>query len=78
MGLCAPWGDYKNKQLFAKPFTQHVPILLKTWITWWTALKKINVLISTDAMTKPAPSPWPYTSLQGKQICMSSLYTDHW
>ena len=41
------------------------------------ALQPVNQLIMTSAIAKYAPFPRPSTNLQGKQIYISDLYTDH-
>ena len=47
----------------------------RTWRMF--LIKKSNQLKQTILNTQPAPFPWCSTNLQGNQICMSSLYTDH-
>ena len=41
------------------------------------SLKLVNKFIMVGVTTKPAPLPQPSTIIQGKQILMSGLYTDH-
>ena len=40
-------------------------------------LHTVNKLMITGEITKPAPSPWPSTSLWWEQIRMAALFTAH-
>ena len=50
MNQYASWDDWNF--LFTKPFIQHLPTKLQTWLTRGTALKPINVLMKTGTITK--------------------------
>ena len=60
------------------PIGKNLPTQLQTWITWGTALKPINVLMTTGAIKNNSPYPWPSKTLGGEQIHMSRLDTAHW
>ena len=92
MEISAPWSDSYPNTCFEPPNYRHhcwCYIINGSSTTETTiyitqqenleiiALKPFNKLMMTSVTEKLAPSPQPSTSLQGNQICMSSLDMAH-
>ena len=71
MSLSAPWFVSYSKNCLESPNFHHQTFSPKI------ALKSVNKSMMTSVTTKPAPSPWPPTSLRWEGICMPSLVTVH-